>query len=94
MKFSELTQARQRLNSMAKSAGVLGLAAKAVTTPVMAAGKGLWNASKRQGGALAPLVFGGTILGGAALAQKSIGQAQNYAQGFNPQLQEAVLRSH
>ena len=94
MKFSELTRARYQLNQLTKDkeAGVIGLAGKAVTTPVSMATKGLWNASKRSGGAFAPLLFGGTVLGGAAVAGKSIQQAKNYGHGFNPQLQEALVR--
>lgn len=90
MKYSELTKAGQCLN---KIAGVMGLAGKAVTAPVAMAGKGLWNASKKSGGMFAPLLFGGTVLGGAALVGKSVSQAKNYNQGFNPQLQEAMANS-
>lgn len=69
-----------------------GLITKAITAPVKAVGKGLWGASQRAGGPLAPLVFGGAALGTVAVAKKSVGQAKNYAQGFNPQLQEAMVR--
>lgn len=92
MRFSEISIIRQRLNYMTKTAGVVGLAGKAVTAPVAMAGKGLWNASKRAGGPFAPLLFGGTVLGGAAVAGKAIQQGRNYGQGFNPQLQEALVR--
>lgn len=94
MKFSELTDARHRLSTMTKEkeAGIMGMVGKALTAPVGMAGKGLWNASKKVGGPFAPLLFGGTILGGAAVAGKSIQQAKNYNQGFNPQLQESIVR--
>jgi hypothetical protein len=92
MKFYELTAIHQRLNQLTKVAGVMGMAGKAITAPVAMAGKGLWGASKRAGGPFAPLLFGGTVLGGAAIAGKSISQAKNYSQGFNPQLQEAMVR--
>ena len=68
------------------------MAGKAVTAPIGMAGKGLWNASKRAGGPFAPLLFGGTVLGGAAVAGKAVQQTKNYGQGFNPQLQEALVR--
>lgn len=68
------------------------MAGKAVTAPVGMAAKGLWGASKRAGGPFAPLLFGGTVVGGAALAGKAVQQAHNYGQGFNPQLQEALVR--
>lgn len=94
MKFSQLTRARQQLNSMAmeKEAGVLGMAARVATKPARMAHNALWGASKRTGGAFAPLIYGGTVLGGAAIAKKSMGQAKNYAHGFNPQLQDAIVR--
>lgn len=93
MKFSDLTRARQQLNSFVKEAGILGLAGKALTAPVKTVGHSLWNASKKQGGPFAPLLFGGAVLGGGAIAKKSVGQAKNYGVGFNPQFQEAMVRS-
>ncbi len=87
MKFSELTQARQKLDAFCKTGGIMGAVA---TAPV----KALWSASKKTGGPFAPLLFGGAALGIGAAAKKGIAQAHNYGQGFNPQLQEAVARSY
>ena len=95
MKFSQLTQARRHLNHLAmeKEAGVLGMAARGAMAPVKMVGKGLWGASKRSGGPFAPLIFGGAVLGGGAALSKGVNQAKNYAHGFNPQLQESLVRS-
>ena len=95
MKYSGLTEARFKLDQMAKekTGGVLSAVGKTMAAPIGFAGKGLWNASKRAGGPFAPLLFGGTVIGGAALAGKSLSQTKNYNQGFNPQLQEAMVRS-
>lgn len=94
MKFSQLTRARQQLNSLAmeKEAGVLGTVARVATKPVRMAHNALWGASKGAGGAFAPLLYGGAVLGGAAAAKKAVGQSKNYAHGFNPQLQDAMVR--
>lgn len=94
MKFSQLTQARSQLSHLVlqKEAGVLGMAARGAMAPVKAVHKGLWGASQRAGGAFAPLLYGGAVIGGGAVAGKAIGQAKSYSQGFNPQLQEAMVR--
>ncbi len=98
MTFSELTKSRRQLNQMTKEAGVISavagapfrLAGKAMMGGGKALGSGLWNASKKQGGPFAPLLFGGAVLGTAAAAKKSFGQAKAYNQGFNPQFQSAM----
>jgi len=94
MKFSQLTKARQQLNSLAmeKDAGILGGAVQLATKPVRMAHNALWGASKGAGGAFAPLLYGGAVLGTGAAAKKAIGQGKNYAHGFNPQFQEQMVR--
>jgi hypothetical protein len=84
---------------MTKEAGVIStiagaplrMAGRAAMAPAKMMGKGLWSASKKQGGPLAPLLFGGAVLGTAAAGQKAMGQAKSYSQGFNPNLQAAMM---
>ena len=91
MTFSDLTNATAHLRSrvIQKEAGLISGTAKVVAAPLKAG----YRASVRGNGkVMAPLMFGGAVLGTGAVAKKAIGQTRTYNRGFDPRIQAASMQ--
>lgn len=101
----ELAEKRAGVLSLAKGVAKLpfraaGAVAKAPFRAAGAAGKAglraghntLWSASKRVGGPLAPLMYGGAIVGTGAAGSAAISKAKEYQRGFDPRIQQLKAR--
>jgi len=107
MNFNDLQRRREELRVLAeKRAGVVTTATKGLAKlPFKAVGgagkaglksghKALWNASKRTGGPLAPLMYGGALLGTGAAAGSAVSKARKYKRGFDPRIQQLRQRGY